>query len=420
MFKRIIKTSFFSLGSRGFLTLTNLVIMYAVSHGLGNKKLGIYSISTFLYYLFSFLTSFELTTYFSKEVAHLRERADVLKKRVGEVATTFILGLGLSLVLLLVLLLTYGKIEKNIILISALGGVIFGLEKNLTGVLLGQEKMQVEFLAQLLAFLLVAVPSFCYAARLDIMGIYMLRVAASLLSIPLRIYYAHIGGLFRQKIRLLYHSKKDVAFFAATGFAIFIQYHIDLYILSFLIPMEQQGSYFVALRIFSSFCLLAEISSLALTPYISRVFRNKEGDTWGEKAAFDAFYSKILINAMVLGALAAVTLFLTRDLWAKIFAEGKANIPMTKDYLFYFSFFLFFRFVSFYAGDVLTATRYQNLRFYILLASATLMIGLEILLGKLFSIYGIICSRAVIELSLFATYLMVIAHIRAKTKLVKI
>jgi len=52
MLKRIIKTSFFSIASRGFLTLTNLIILYSISRGLGEEKLGVYSITAFFYYLF--------------------------------------------------------------------------------------------------------------------------------------------------------------------------------------------------------------------------------------------------------------------------------------------------------------------------------------------------------------------------------
>ncbi len=107
MLKRIIKTSFYSVASRGFLTLTNLIIMFSISHGLGEAKLGIYSITAFFYYLFAFLTSFELTTYFGKEIAHRRDRREEIKKLFGEMAFTFLVGLGISLVVVLGLVIFY-------------------------------------------------------------------------------------------------------------------------------------------------------------------------------------------------------------------------------------------------------------------------------------------------------------------------
>jgi O-antigen/teichoic acid export membrane protein len=415
MIKRIIKTSFYSVSSRGLLTLTNLIIMYSISHGLedGEKKLGIYSISAFLYYLFSFFTSFELTTYFGKEVAHQRDRIMELKRLVSETAATFFIGLALSVVSLFFLLLLYRQINAYVMLVAAVSGVVFGLEKNLSGFLLGKEKMQFEFLSQLISFVIVAVPVFLVVKKLDITGIYFLRLAASLFTIILRAYFAEIRK-YLDKISFDLHTVKtynwkEIRFFSASGFSYFIQHHFDLFILSFLISKEEEGAYFVALRIYLAFCLLAEMTAFALTPYISRVYRNKESK---QVKDFQSFYKKILLVGILLGALASVTLFLTRDILVRFFT--RENPQLSSRLLFYFSFFLFFRFVSYYTGNVLTATRFQNIRFYILIVSAFLMIGLEFLLGFLLSLNGIIYSRAVMELFIFIAYLIAMGKVRHK------
>ncbi|UCH94981.1 MAG: oligosaccharide flippase family protein [Candidatus Aminicenantes bacterium] len=408
MLKRIIKTSFFSVGSRGILTLINLIIMYSVSHGLGEEKLGIYSISAFIYYLFSFLTSFELTTYFGKEVAHQRDRIGEVKKLVGEMGTTFLIGLGISVLLLFFLLLFYHKIDTPVLLISIISGVIFGIEKNLSGILLGKEKMQFEFISQAAAFAVVAVPVFFWVKKLDITGIYFLRIAASVLTALMRAYFVRIKKYIEiVYINLKCYNWKEIKFFSASGFSYFIQHHFDLFILSFLISKELEGAYFLALRIYLAFCLLAEMTSFALTPYISRVYRKKES---GELNDFHGFYKKILLVGILVGALASVILFFTRDILVDFFT--KENPQLSSDFLFYFSFFIFFRFVSYYTGSVLTATQYQNIRFYILFSSALLMIGLELLLGHFFSVMGIIYSRAAMELFIFIAYLIAIAKIR--------
>ena len=408
MLKRIVKTSFYSVSSRGILTLINLVIMYFVSHGLGNEKLGIYSISVFLYYLFSFLTSFELTTYFGKEVAHQREQAAELKKLVGEIGTTFIIGLGASVLALIFLGLFFQQVDTPILLISAAGGIVFGLEKNLSGIFLGKEKMQFEFISQVAAFVMVAVPVMAAVEKLDISGIYCLRIAASVVTILMRGYFAHIKKyLEKSYIGFKYYHWREISFFTASGFSYFIQHHFDLFILSFLISKELEGAYFVALRIYLAFCLLAEMTSFALTPYISRVYRKKESKGMPD---FQRFYKKILLVGILLGAAASVVLFFTRHLAVNFFS--KENTQLSADLLFYFSFLLFFRFVSYYTGNILSSTRYQDIRFYILISSALLMIGLEILLGHLFSVMGIIYSRVVTELFIFIAYLIAIAKVR--------
>lgn len=388
--------------------------MYCVSHQLGQLKLGIYSISAFLYYLFSFLTSFELTSYFGKEVAHLRDRADSLKKLYGEAATTFVLGVGLSLAAAVVLFFFYHPIAADVLVLSALSGMIFGIEKNLSGILLGQEKMQFEFLAQAAAFLITALPVLFFTQWLDITGIYILRIAASVLTILLRKYLAGIGkSLYQQALKFKQYNWKEISFFAASGFAYFVQHHFDLFVLSYLISLEQEGAYFLALRIYLSFCLLAEMTSFALTPYISRVYRNKETPESEPSGNFHGFYKKILLSGTALGVLASVTLFFSRDLLLGFFSGN--NSAQSSDYLFYFSFFLFFRFVSYYTGNILTATRYQNIRFYILISSSTLLMGLEVLLGKFLSVKGIIYARGFAEFFIFVAYLTAVACIKRST-----
>ncbi len=408
MIKRILKTSFFSVGSRGILTLINLIIMYSVSHGLGEEKLGVYSISAFIYYLFAFLTSFELTTYFGKEVAHQRDRVEKVKKLVGEMGTTFIIGVGISVLLLFFLLVFYHKIDTPVLLISIVSGVIFGIEKNLSGILLGKEKMQFEFISQLAAFVIVAVPVLIWVKKLDITGIYFLRIAASAITILMRGFFVRINQYIEKGyISLKYYNWKEITFFSASGFSYFIQHHFDLFILSFLISKELEGAYFLALRIYLAVCLLAEMTSFALTPYISRIYRKKESRKLSD---FHSFYKKILLMGVLLGAATSVILFFTRDILVSFFT--KENPQLTSDFLFYFSFFIFFRFVSYYTGNILTSTQYQNIRFYILISSAILMMGLELLLGHFFSVMGIIYSRAVMELFIFIAYLIAITKIR--------
>jgi O-antigen/teichoic acid export membrane protein len=408
MIKRILKTSFFSVGSRGILTLNNLIIMYLVSHGLGEEKLGVYSISAFIYYLFSFLTSFELTTYFGKEVAHRRDRVEEVKRLVGEIGTTFIIGMGISVLVLFFLLLFYHEIDTPVLLISIVSGVIFGIEKNLSGILLGKEKMQFDFISQLAAFLIAAVPVLIWVKELDIVGIYLLRIAASVVSILVRGFFVRLRHYIEKVyISLKYYHWKEITFFSASGFSYFIQHHFDLFVLSFLVSRELEGAYFVALRIYLAFCLVAEMTSFAFTPYISRIYRKKEP---GKLNEFHHFYKITILVGIFLGALSSVILFFARDFLVSFFT--KENPRLASEFLLYFSFFLFFRFVSYFTGNILTSTRYQDIRFYILISSALLMMGLEFLLGHFFSVMGIIYSRAVMELFIFIAYLIALAKIR--------
>ncbi|MCP4218290.1 MAG: oligosaccharide flippase family protein [bacterium] len=414
MLKRIIKTSFFSIGSRGFLTLTNLVIMYSISKELGQQELGTYSITAFFYYLFSFLTSFELTTYFGKEIAHKREDLSEIKRLYGEMATTTIIGLALSVLVLICCLLFYNKLAMDLMLISVGAGLVFGIEKNLSGILLGKEKMHFEFVSQIVAFVLVAVPSYYFITGLGLFGIYLLRIVASVVCLGLRVRFTRIMEfLERKRITLSQCNWKEISFFSASGFSFFVQHHIDVFILSFLVPKDLLGAYFLALRIYLSFNMIAEMFSFALTPFISRSFRGQDSDQ------FERFYSRMLYVQLVLGVCASVTLFFSRHLLVNWFSNEADKLMTDKllaaDFLFYFSFLLFFRFVSYYTGNVLTSTCYQEIRFYILVFSAAMLVLLEESLGYFYSVHGIIAARAVMEVCIFVAYLLAIGRIRKRT-----
>jgi len=244
--------------------------------------------------------------------------------------------------------------------------------------------------------------------RLDIAGVYFLRIAASVVCIGLRSYFTRIVKyLEKKRVSLKHYNWKEISFFSASGFSFFVQHHIDLFILSFLISKELEGAYFLALRIFLAFNLLAEMIAFALTPYISRSYRGKDSH------GFDRFYTRMFYIQVGLGVGASIILFFTRDFLVAFFSSENGS-GLASDFLFYFSFLIFFRFVSYYTGNVLTSTRYQNIRFYILITSAVLLILLEILLGKLFSVYGIIYSRAVVEVFIFIAYLVAVTKIRKK------
>jgi O-antigen/teichoic acid export membrane protein len=383
--------------------------MLFISRGLGETKLGIYSISSFIYYLFAFLGSFELTTYFGKEMAHGRDRVEEIKRLCGEMVTTFLLGVGLSLVVLFFLFIFYHEIDVWLMVISMVSGLIFGFEKNLSGALLGREKMHFEFLSQVIAFVMVAVPVFFYVRELDIVGVYYLRIAASVVCIGIRIYFTglvkYLGGKYAS---LKSYNWKEIGFFSGSGLAIFIQQHIDLFILSFLISREVQGAYFLALRIYLAFTMLPEITAFALTPFISRSYRGK--DTQG----FDVFYVRMFYAHVVLGVVSAAVLFFSRNLLAAAFA-GKGNPGLTSEFLLYFSFLIFFRSVSYYTGNVLNSTRFQGIWAAIVISTAALLILLELVLGHLFSVYGVVWARGIVELLIFTAFL--IASLKTKTPL---
>ncbi|HLP59170.1 MAG TPA: hypothetical protein VK186_10090, partial [Candidatus Deferrimicrobium sp.] len=317
-------------------------------------------------------------------------------------------GVGVSLPVLVFLFVFYHEIDAWLLIISVVSGLIFGFEKNLSGVLLGREKMQYEFISQVVAFVIVAVPVCFYVRELDVVGVYYLRMAASVVCIGIRSYSAGMVKFFEKKyVSLRSYPWREIGFFSGSGFAIFIQQHIDLFILSFLISREMQGAYFLALRIFLAFTMLAEITAFALTPFISRSYRGKDEE------GFDLFYARMFYIHVIIGAVGAFVLFFSRDLLALAFA-GKNSPGLTSEFLLYFSFLIFFRSISYYTGNVLTATRFQGVWAVIVITTAALLIGLELILGKLFSVYGVLWARGIVELLIFSGFLAAVAKAKKK------
>lgn len=382
------------------MSATTLILTYAISHGLGVERLGVFSLTFFYYYLFAFLTSFELTLYLGRESAHNRDKGFEIKKLVEETAASFFLGLGISLIILIYLIFFHKPFDTSLIIVTGISGIILGIEKNQGGFLLGREEMHVEFIVQLISFVIVNIPVLLIIKSLDIVGIYLLRIAASLLSIIIRWLFSGMRGQvdFRS-LHIRFHNAKEILYFSVSGLCYFIQYHIDIFILSFFVTVDREGAYFTALRVFSALCMLPEVTSFALTPYISRVYREKETGIYSN---FKKFYRKLMLWGVILGFLFSGSLFLLRHRAAYFFTQ-EATFEVAR-FIGYFSILLFFRFVSYYTGTLLSATRFQNIRFYIMIVSSVLMVGVGFLMAGKFNEMGILYTRAVMEVGIFIAY----------------
>ena len=407
MLKRIFKTSFYSLCSRGFLTLTNLSIIFAVSKFLKSSELGIYAITFFFYYLASVLSSLGLQIFFSREIAYRREDEEFKERVLGEIFTSFMIGTILCSFIVVFTLLFYSKIELPLLIPVVVSGLFLGVERNLSGILLGEERMDIETIYRIINLIIVAGLTILYVKIIGILGVYLLRMGASLLTIVLRLIYLNKRSY---KIKLKYKKikSKEKGFFFATDLLYFILRQIDVFILSLIITKELLGAYFLALRIYYAFGLFADIVSVSLTPIISRTYRGKE------KNGFSVFFRKALKYFAVSSLVFSLSLFFSRNLIVSFFSEGFVNT--TGKYLMYFSFMLIIKFLYSYSGNMLTATEYQNKRFYILLNSSIILILLNIMLGSLYEVYGIITSRAAVELYLFIAYGVTMINLGKKTK----
>ena len=129
---------------------------------------------------------------------------------------------------------------------------------------------------------------------------------------------------------------------------------------------------------------------------------------------FGAPFKKVLFFFTVTGVFLSGLLILSRNFIISIFSRDYLN--SSGQFLLYFSFILTFRCISSYTGNILTATRYQDKRFVIDLIKVILFIVLCLILSYFYSIYGIIMSRAIVQLFLFLVFFITMKKVEGDVR----
>jgi len=393
MIKRILRSSVSSIASRFFITVTNLFIIYYISRRLGNAELGNYGIAFFFQMFVSTVSSFSLYLFYGKEFARYGEKSSGESDLVSEFVTISVMGLILALVSPFAIFLLYKKITFSLIILSCLGGYILGVERNLGGFLLGKEEMPFESLSNFLSLLMVVVPLLLFPHFFhSVERILLLRIFS--LGGAMGVKLVYVRGMFDfKKIRVRLSSFSEIKYYWFSGISSSILREADVFILSFFIDKSMLGGYFLALRIFYAFGTIAEVISAALTPFISSSYL-KRAD--GEFRRFNRYMVPVFT---FLALIFSILLLVSRNFILQQFSPE--NLVETGRYLFYFSFLLFFRFISFSTGIILTSADLQKARFAVMFTASVIILVLEIVLGSVLGIEGILISRGAAELFIF-------------------
>ena len=397
MIKRIFKTSVFSIASRFFITSTNLSIIYFITKNLNERELGIYGIAFFFFQFFSSFSSMGMHIYIGKEVASLRENNNEIVNIFKEFVRASFYGILSSLILILISLIFYNKLSVELLIISFVAGFLLGFEKNLGGFLLGKELMgreaiinSVEFIIVFLSLFFVFKPIF-----ISVISIFILRIIALLFGIILRIITLRDMISFKLS-NLKFKVFKEVKFYWFSTISYLFFRQVDVFILSFYFSKSIIGEYFLSIRIFLAIGILSEVISLALTPFISRVFNNKE------KISLSKFRNIIFFSSLIIGVLLGFLLFVLKDFFISIF--NKTMIENCSPYLSILSIAIPFRFSIYILGAFMSSSKYQNVRLYINIAGSILFVVSVLVLIIPFSVNGAIYSKILTEVFLFISY----------------
>jgi len=395
MIKRILATSSYSFLSRFLITAINLFFVWFISKNLGAENLGVYGIVFFFYQFFASVSSFNLYKFFGKEIAGVTDDREKKNLFFNELFSVTIIGLIIGLIILVITILFYHRLSITLILYVFPAGILLGIERNLSGILLGMEKMKFEFYSNLVSFgIIIVVISAKGHLFFSIKNILILKIVSQLFAVGVKLIpFKNSFSSIRPKLKLnFFHEGK---FFWFTGLSNLFLRQADIFILSFFIGKSLLGSYFLAIRIYYFFGLFAEILSFAMTPFISRTFLGKE------KHEFKKFNMTLIKIFSVFALIFSLLLYLGRDFIVRIFSSNPGN---TSSYLSILSIFVFFTFLSYITGNILTSTKYQNIRFYISSSSSLLLIVLNLILAPIFSVNGAIIAKGTAEFIVFLAF----------------
>ncbi len=396
MIKRVLSTSFHSILSRFFITATNLFIVFFVSKNLGKVQLGTYGIVFFFFIFFATTSSMSLYLFFGKEIARYDKKTRETLNIMSEFVSVSLLGILLAIILPVLFSLFYNKIDISLLILSSVAGYFHGVERNLGGILLGEERMHLESFGSFTSFLFVVIPMVMLGGYFhSIEMIFILRIFSFLIVIFMKLWFLrdHFSNL-RLTIKLKFF--KELKYYWFAGLSSVVLREIDILILSFFVDKSLLGAYFLAIRIYYAFGVLAEVVSSGLTPFISKFYLEKEN------GGFKKFNKYMLVVFMFFALVFSVSLLLSRNLIVTAFSPE--FLYDTGKYLFYFSFILIFRFFSFFTGIILTSADAQKTRFNIMFTASIIMIALDIILGSQLQVTGMIISRAVTEIFVFLIF----------------
>lgn len=395
MLKRIFSTASYSFLSRFLITASNLFFIYFISKNLGADDLGIYGIIFFFYQLFASISSMNLYQFFGKEIAGVNEDRKKGKIFFDEFFSVTVIGIFIALFFLLLIVLFYSKVAVLLLVLVFPAGILLGIERNLSGILLGIEKMKFEFYSNLISFLIIIVSVLINGDLfLSIANLLLLKIISQFFAVVIKLF--PLRDLISLKLPVLkLKFFREGKFFWFSGLSNLLLRQADIFILSFFIGKSLLGSYFLAIRIYYFFGLIAEIFSFALTPFISRTFLGKED------RGFKEFNIKLIKLFSVFAILSSLVLYFGRDLIVNVFSGDQGN---TSAYLTVFSVLVFFKFMSYLTGNILTSTKFQNIRFYISSTSSLILIVLNLILVPFLSVNGAIIARSVAEILLFFAF----------------
>lgn len=393
MLKRIFDSTFYSFLARGFFTLTNLAAIYYVSNTLDAASKGDYGIAHSYFFLFSVLVSFGVFLYFSKEIAVKRESGGEL---FSEFLTLSIYGIIISLPVCFLIKVLMPQLPESYLILSFLTGILLGLEVNLGGFVLGFENARLEATLQgagAVIYILLLVSSLSDPSVLKVI---VFRIMVSSVTVAVRfVYVKRKFPVLKLKAKLKYW--KDEKYYYFISVAEYLYRHADTPIMGLYFTREMTGDYFIAVKIYFFFAIIPEAVTIALTPYVSRIYQGEE------KVAAEKILSRVFLLAFGTGVPLGCLLYYSAGVLTGIIGGDQVILQLL-------AFAVPLRIISQIVGLVFSATEFQKSRFYLDLWIYSSFCIIAVVLINIMGPMGAVWSRIVIDLMAVVLYCIVIVR----------
>lgn len=393
MITRLIKATGFSGIGRLFSTLGNMLFVLVVSRHMDAGALGVYGLLFFFTQLFSGISPLGHQMYLAREVAHCREDGRELGRHLGDGAAALLWGGGLSILVWVVLGLCYDKLPFALLTLATAAGVLWGVEYLLSGVQIGLERLENNALWHGISLLLIVWALFGQSFfPLTLASLFWIRIAATTLGLLGRLY--SLRGLkqcFTFTWRL--HSFRESSFFWYSGWVYLASRQLDILILSFFLPDEVLGGYFLAFRIFLTFGIVAEVLGVALTPFISRAYHGRE------ERSLDWLFRMVLLGIVAGGLPLALAFYYSRSWLVAIF--NPLLVDSVSPMLAALAWVVPFSLGNHLIGAFFSASKYQRERLYIHLTVILVSLAALIPLIHFYSVWGAVWVKMGMDVLLF-------------------
>jgi O-antigen/teichoic acid export membrane protein len=405
--KRIAKNSLFQALAYAAKALSTFVVYVVLARMNGAELLGNFAVVITLMGLFSFIASFGLPAFLTRELARNREDVSHNKQLIGA-SLTLVVSLSLAAIILLMLvglLLHYSAAMLNSLILAGFGLAFMSLTEVIGSSFRSIEKMEwseVPNIIMEVTFVLVTLIFALQQLTLEWVMIAYLFSRLIAFGAAVWFYQHHYGGLQFIICKELWKKllKYDFPFSMNDALAL-VYVRVDVFMLSFFVSGAVVGIYEAATSLTIRVNLLARILNLSMYPFLSLQYTKNTQSIY-------AYTARSIHFLLIPGLLITIILWVfAREILLILYG---ANFVEAVTALRYMALIIPLRLVDNSLAVTLTAMNKQGNRTIAVAIAAATNVILNILIIPAYGMMGAVLSTIITEIVLSALFALYLRH----------